>query len=100
MIPREWARRHAQAGNERSALARLIAGESDAEVARATGLPPATVAGVRSYYDLLEPGPQVCDGTACHFAGGGSLAAALGPHRPASAVRCLGPPNRSRPRAN
>jgi NADH:ubiquinone oxidoreductase subunit F (NADH-binding) len=90
MILHEWARRRAQAGNDRSALARLIAGESDPEVARATGLPLASVAGVRSYYDLLEPGPQVCDGTACHFAGGGSLAAALGLRGPASAVRCLG----------
>jgi NADH:ubiquinone oxidoreductase subunit F (NADH-binding) len=86
----EWARRHAQAADGPSAVARLRAGESDEQVARATGLPPATVAGVRSYYDLMEPGSHVCDGTACHFAGGAALAAELGLRGPTSGVRCLG----------
>ena len=75
MILHEWARRHAADPNGPRAVERLLAGASDEEVAHATGLPRAAVAGVRSYYDLLEPGPRVCDGTACHFAGAASLAA-------------------------
>jgi len=86
----EWARRHAEAGPGPGALARLLAGEPDAEVARATGLPAAVVSGVRSYYDLLSPGPRVCDGTACHFAGAGDLAARLARDGAISRVRCLG----------
>jgi len=90
MILHEWARRHAQAAEGPNAVARLLAGESVEQVAGATGLPRAVVAGVRSCYDLLEPGPKVCDGTACHFAGAGALAAELGLRDPASGVRCLG----------
>jgi len=90
MILHEWARRHAADAAGRTALARLLEGERDDEVARATGLPPAVVAGVRSSYDLLVPGPHVCDGTACHFAGAGKLAAELELRGPASRVRCLG----------
>lgn len=86
----EWARRHAAAGPGPDALARLLGGQSDAEVARATGLPLAAVAGVRSYYELLEPGPRVCDGTACHFAGADLLAGRLAEQGPISRVRCLG----------
>jgi NADH:ubiquinone oxidoreductase subunit F (NADH-binding) len=90
MILLEWARRCAEDRGGPNSLARLLAGESDEEVARATGLPRAVVAGVRSYYELLEPGARVCDGTACHFAGGGALAARLGLGAAAAGVRCLG----------
>ena len=86
----EWARRRAGTPQPGSALARLLTGASDDQVARATGLPAAAVAGVRSYYDLLDPGPRVCDGTACHFAGAGALAARLADAGPVHAVRCLG----------
>ncbi len=93
----EWARRHAMGRPEdaavraeRSAVSRLLAGEPDDEVARATGLPAASVAGIRSYYDLLEPAARVCDGTACHFQGASALAAELRAHGPVAGVRCLG----------
>jgi hypothetical protein len=69
MTIREWARRHAL---ERDVdVLGALRTSSDAEIARASGLPPHWVDGVRSYYELLhEPrGPMVCDGTSCHFAG-------------------------------
>lgn len=86
----EWARRHAGERPAPNALARLLAGGSDGEVAHATGLPLAAVAGVRSYYDLVAPGPRVCDGTACHFAGAGALAERLSAAGAIARVRCLG----------
>ena len=48
-------------------------------------LPPVWQEGVRSFYAHLSapPGPMVCDGTSCHFAGA-TLAAGVAP------VRCLG----------
>ena len=46
------------------------------------GIPPAAARGIPSFYELLEPTPRACDGTACHFAAG---------HKPTGAtVRCLG----------
>jgi len=95
----EWARRLASAHKPGNAVADMIAGASDSTVSDERGLPPATVAGVRSFYDLLEPGPRVCDGTACHFAEGGrelaehlaSLVAGAGTRAGAlRPVRCLG----------
>jgi NADH:ubiquinone oxidoreductase subunit F (NADH-binding) len=86
----EWSGRRAEDPDGRNALARLREGESDAEVARTTGLPRATVAGIRSYYDLITPAARVCDGTACHFAGAARLASELGAHGPVEGVRCLG----------
>jgi formate dehydrogenase iron-sulfur subunit len=80
---REWARRHALE-RDIDVLAALRT-RDDADVARASGLPPAWVDGVRSYYELLHarPGPMVCDGTSCHFAGA-AVPAGVAP------VRCLG----------
>ncbi len=86
----EWARRHARANGWGNAVARLASGESDDAVARATGLPRATVVGIRSFYDQLAPQPSVCDGTACHFGGAARLADALDEHAPTGRVRCLG----------
>ena len=86
----EWARRRARASGEGSAVDRLLAGESDEAVALATGLPRATVAGIRSFYDQLAPLPRVCDGTACHFGGAARLADALDAQAPTGRVRCLG----------
>ncbi|HEX6838581.1 MAG TPA: NADH-ubiquinone oxidoreductase-F iron-sulfur binding region domain-containing protein [Polyangia bacterium] len=68
------------------------------EYARRRGLPPVWQEGVRSFYAHLRapPGPMVCDGTSCHFAG------AVVPDGVAP-VRCLGrcyePPATSATRA-
>jgi NADH-quinone oxidoreductase subunit F len=78
---------HAEPG---SALSDLLEGRSVAEVAKRRGLPPATVAGIRSFYDLVEDGPRVCDGTACHFAGAATLRERLAGGAPIGAARCLG----------
>jgi NADH:ubiquinone oxidoreductase subunit F (NADH-binding) len=88
-----WARRHAAAALQGSAVSDLVAGDDDAEIAARRGLPRATVAGLRSSYDQLDGGTRVCDGTACHFAGGTDLARGLAANpegRPIGAVRCLG----------
>ncbi len=63
-----------------------------------SGLPAAWVEGVRSFYALMHapPGPMVCDGTSCHFAGA-AIPDGVAP------VRCLGrcyePPATSATRA-
>jgi hypothetical protein len=44
----------------------------------------------KGFYDQIEPGPRVCDGTACHFEGGRTLEAHLARCGPLGAVRCLG----------
>lgn len=56
------------------------------------GLPRAMGRGIESFYELLKPGEHhVCDGTACHFAGGPKWAAELNEHGvTVTAVRCLG----------
>jgi NADH:ubiquinone oxidoreductase subunit F (NADH-binding) len=87
---REWARRHAAGKKPGNAVADLLGGTSDVAVAAERGLPLATVAGIRSFYDQLEHARQVCDGTACHFAGGPVLAARMAERGPLSGVRCLG----------
>lgn len=61
----EWARRQS-AGAGPVSLARLRARAA----ADPTGLPPAWLDGVRSFYDQLHgPTLAACTGTACHFAG-------------------------------
>lgn len=53
----------------------------------ATGLPAAWNDGVRTFYELLEPGTRPCAGTACRLARGELSAPAPKPGR---AARCLG----------
>lgn len=53
----------------------------------ASGLPPAWEDGIRSFYELLEPGTRPCVGTACRLARGELAAPAP---RPGGAARCLG----------
>ena len=83
----ELARRQRPSDPETTSLEALRAGAADAEVVRTHGLPPATVRGVRSFYELLEAETDawVCTGTACRFRPGFTPPAAdeLG-------VRCLG----------
>jgi NADH:ubiquinone oxidoreductase subunit F (NADH-binding) len=69
----------------------LLSGAGDDEVAAARGLPLAAVRGIRSFHELAR-GLRVCDGTACHFAGGPALLRRLeGAHPPPiPTVRCLG----------
>jgi NADH:ubiquinone oxidoreductase subunit F (NADH-binding) len=86
----EWARRHAAGGEEGNAVADLLAGMPDEAVAARRGLPLATVRGIRSFYDQIEMQTRVCDGTACHFAGGPELAKRLRAQGPVGEVRCLG----------
>jgi NADH:ubiquinone oxidoreductase subunit F (NADH-binding) len=84
----EWARRHAAAGDDgATTIDDLAAGLPLAEARRRHGLPAAAALGVATFYDQLDPAVRVCDGTACHFAGGPALAAAL---PGAATVRCLG----------
>lgn len=60
----------------------LRQGVSLLDVITRRGIPPAAAQGIASFYELLEPTPRACDGTACHFASG---------HKPTGAtVRCLG----------
>lgn len=106
-----WARRHrakseaksdatseATSGTTSDGDAGLVAlrGRSLAEASRATGLPPAWAEGVRSFYDDLhgQPGPAVCTGTACHFAGGRPLPGEREVH---CLGRCYEAPARSTP---
>ena len=85
-----WARRRAPTAVPGNTVSDLLAGRNDSDIATRRGLPLATVMGVRSFYDQIEPGPRVCDGTACHFEGGRTLEAHLAPCGPLGAVRCLG----------
>ena len=67
-------------------------------LARRTGLPPAALRGVLSYYaDLREPPPpvQVCRGTSCTLNGGRELENALRAEGPCGTVHCLGYCDRS-----
>ncbi len=86
----EWARRHQAEQRRGSALTDLMAGMPDQAIADSRGLPRATIAGLRSFYDQVESRTTVCDGTACHFAGREELAASLAEHGPVGGVRCLG----------
>ena len=86
----EWARRHASPSPSGSAVGDLIEGRSDDEIAARRGLPMITVRGLRSFYEGIEHGTEVCDGTACHFAGGARLAEELRAAAPVRTVRCLG----------
>ncbi|MDP2308358.1 MAG: NADH-ubiquinone oxidoreductase-F iron-sulfur binding region domain-containing protein [Pseudomonadota bacterium] len=83
---REWSRRHASPQHQGNAVDDLVAGIPLEEVRRRQGLPAAAAHGVRTFYDQLDPGVRVCDGTACHFAGGPALAREAG----GKPVRCLG----------
>ena len=85
-----WARRRAPTAVPGNTVSDLLAGRNDSDIATRRGLPLATVMGVRSFYDQIEPGPRVCDGTACHFEGGRTLEAHLARCGPLGAVRCLG----------
>ncbi|MFZ5478526.1 MAG: NADH-ubiquinone oxidoreductase-F iron-sulfur binding region domain-containing protein [Myxococcota bacterium] len=83
----ELARRRADGEHAGNAVSDLAEGIAPDEVARRRGLPPAALAGVRSFYELLDGGTRVCDGTSCHFGGSAALRAeAPG----AGTVRCLG----------
>jgi len=84
------ARRQALSVAGGSAISDLRDGRSDLEVAARRGLTPATVAGIRSYYQILDTAPRVCDGTACHFQGSAALVKRLARGADIGAVRCLG----------
>ena len=84
----ERARRLAPDAPPGSALADLAAALPRPAIAARRGLPPSAVIGIETFYDQLRREPQVCDGTACHFAGSRKLADAL--TEPTGTVRCLG----------
>jgi NADH:ubiquinone oxidoreductase subunit F (NADH-binding) len=84
------ARKKAPAAPEGSLVGDLIEGRSAEEVAARRGVPLAAVEGIRGFYDGLEQGPQVCEGAACHFAGGDTLALHLERGTGIVRVRCLG----------
>jgi NADH:ubiquinone oxidoreductase subunit F (NADH-binding) len=86
----ERAHRLAAAPAAGHPLADLEAGADDATIAAGRGLPLAVVRGLRSFYDQLGPGLRACDGTACRFGGGETLARHLARTDPAGGVRCLG----------
>jgi bidirectional [NiFe] hydrogenase diaphorase subunit len=89
----DWARRRAHVRDAGNAITDLAAGFADDEVAERRGLRPAGVAGIRSFYELLDRGARVCDGTACRFApGADALRARLAELEPGGigVVRCLG----------
>lgn len=79
---KHWAARRSH--GDINAIEALAEGQSSEEVARRTGLPLASVHGVRSFYGLLERGVvRTCTGTACSFARGWG-------HPGGAEVRCLG----------
>lgn len=87
----EWARRRVPGPlPESNAVGDLLDGKGDAEVAARRGLPMAAIRGLRSFYDELGHETEVCDGTACHLAGGAQLAEGLRSAGSIRAVRCLG----------
>jgi NADH:ubiquinone oxidoreductase subunit F (NADH-binding) len=82
----EWSRRHASMPRDGNTVDDLVGGIGLEEVRARRGLPAAAAHGVRTFYDQLDPGVRVCDGTSCHFAGGPALVARVG----GKPVRCLG----------
>jgi len=87
----EWARRRVPGSPaESNAVRDLLDGKSDAEIAARRGLPIAAIRGLRTFYDDLGHETEVCDGTACHFAGGAQLAERLRGAGSVRTVRCLG----------
>lgn len=86
MNPLEWARR--RAGND--AIERpldALRGTRAADAQARSGLPPAWLDGIRTFYDQLrdDDGPLACTGTACAFAG-----PCVTPRAGARPVACLG----------
>jgi hypothetical protein len=83
----EWARRH-QAQALRPADLTVF---RDPSAEARTGLPPAWVDGIRSFYDQLHGGaaPLPCTGTACHFARPSARAARPEP-APSEGAHCYG----------
>ncbi len=87
----EWARRRVPGSpSEANAVRDLLDGKSDAEIVARRGLPIAAIRGLRTFYDDLGHETEVCDGTACHFAGGAQLAERLRRAGSVRTVRCLG----------
>ena len=87
----EWARRRVPGPPpESNAVRDLLGGKSDAEIATRRGLPIAAIRGLRTFYDDLTHETEVCDGTACHFAGGEQLVVRLRAAGSVRTVRCLG----------
>lgn len=63
------AARQARSDRPGNAVTDLV-DQGDPERVRAErGLPRAAFDGMRTFYDQLDPGPRVCTGTACAFAG-------------------------------
>lgn len=79
----EFARRRAGASEPPRALDELREGRVDG----CSGLPAAWDEGIRTFYELLQPGPRPCVGTACRLARGELGGSAV---RPGAAARCLG----------
>ena len=66
---KSWADRRTPA--ESNAVAAMQEGLDDLAAAARTGLPVASVRGIRSFYTLLQgDGPRPCTGTACSYARG------------------------------
>jgi hypothetical protein len=86
----EWARRHARGTPSGNTLADLRAGMTADDIVARRGMPRGAIDGIRTFYDQIETGPRVCDGTACHFGGADHLAARLAGTGSLTAVRCLG----------
>jgi len=79
---KEWANRRIHGDTD--VIETVREGLDDAQVARRTGLPMASVEGVRTFYGLLDgAGPRTCTGTACAFARGWAPP-------PGAEVRCVG----------
>ena len=77
-----WAERRAH--SESDAVEAVREGLDDRTVAARTGLPVASVRGIRTFYGLLHgTGPRPCTGTACSYARGWS-------DPEGSVVRCVG----------
>lgn len=70
MNPLEWARRRG-GGDEMQRPLDALRGTTAADAQARSGLSPAWLDGIRSFYDHLDDDgePMVCTGTACTFAG-------------------------------
>jgi NADH:ubiquinone oxidoreductase subunit F (NADH-binding) len=87
---RAYADRRAPAPPPGNAVTDLLAGASERDLAERRGLPLAAARGVRSFYELVDDVPRLCDGTACHFHGGEALRRRLVEDGAIAPVRCLG----------